>query len=98
MLSAPQQIQQLFDVSFESMLLVCDILLEQLLFGSRREMPSLRSRLFVLALKYRHLLRFQLKRRATIDWNTSMPELRKEIERGANLENYQLNSPYRLSK
>jgi epsilon-lactone hydrolase len=46
-------------------------------------MPSLRSRLFILSLRYRHLLRFQLKRRATIDWNTSMPELRKEIEKSA---------------
>lgn len=46
-------------------------------------MPSLRSRLFVLALRYRHLLRFQRKRRAMIDWDTPMPELRKEIERSA---------------
>ena len=46
-------------------------------------MPSLQSRLFVLALKYRHLLRFQLKRRNTIDWNTSMPRLRQETEKGA---------------
>lgn len=46
-------------------------------------MPSLRSRLFVFALKYRHLLRFQLERTNTIDWNTSMQQLRKEVEKGA---------------
>jgi len=46
-------------------------------------MPSLRSRLFVFALKHRHLLRFQLKRRAIVDWNTSMPKLRQEVEKGA---------------
>ena len=46
-------------------------------------MSSLRSRLFVFALKYRHLLRFQLKRRTTIDWNTSIPQLRQETEKGA---------------
>ncbi|MGB8657123.1 MAG: alpha/beta hydrolase [Candidatus Zixiibacteriota bacterium] len=46
-------------------------------------MPSLRSRLFVFALKHRHLLRFQLKRRAIVDWNTSIPKLRQEVEKGA---------------
>lgn len=46
-------------------------------------MPSLRSRLFVFMLKHRHLLRGQLKRRAMVDWNTSMPELRREVEKGA---------------
>jgi monoterpene epsilon-lactone hydrolase len=46
-------------------------------------MPSLRSRLFVFALKHRHLLRLQLKRRAIVDWNTSIPELRQEVEKGA---------------
>jgi epsilon-lactone hydrolase len=48
-------------------------------------MPSLRSRLFVFALKYRHLLRFQLKRTSFIDRNTSIPRLRGEVERGAGL-------------
>jgi acetyl esterase/lipase len=46
-------------------------------------MPSLRSRLFVFVLKYRHLLRFQLKRTNAIDWSTSIPRLREEVERGA---------------
>lgn len=46
-------------------------------------MPSLPSRLFVFALKYRHLLRFQLKRTSSIDWNTSIPDLRDETEKGA---------------
>ena len=46
-------------------------------------MPSLRSRLFVFILKYRHLLRFQLKRRTNIDPETSIPQLRQEVEKGA---------------
>ncbi len=46
-------------------------------------MPSLRSRLFVFVLKYRHLLSFQLKRRTRVDEQTSIPALRQEIEQGA---------------
>jgi acetyl esterase/lipase len=46
-------------------------------------MPSLRSRLFVFMLKNRHLLRFQLKKTSTIDWNTSIPDLRAETEKGS---------------
>jgi epsilon-lactone hydrolase len=46
-------------------------------------MLSLQSRLFLFALKHRHLLHFQSKRRPTIDWNTSIPQLRQEVERGA---------------
>ena len=46
-------------------------------------MPSLRSRLFIFSLKNRHFLQGQWKRRAMVDWNTSMPELRAEIEKGA---------------
>jgi epsilon-lactone hydrolase len=46
-------------------------------------MSSLRSRLFVLALKYRHLLSFRRKRGDTIDWSTSIPQLRHDIEKGA---------------
>jgi len=46
-------------------------------------MPSIRSRLFVLALKYRHLLRFHLKRRTWVSDNTSVPKLRADIEKGA---------------
>lgn len=41
-------------------------------------MASLQSSLFIFALKYRHLLKFKLKRRNNIDWNTSIPELRRE--------------------
>jgi epsilon-lactone hydrolase len=44
---------------------------------------SLRSRLFVFILKYRHLLRFQLKRTCFIDKNTSITKLREEVERSA---------------
>jgi monoterpene epsilon-lactone hydrolase len=47
--------------------------------------PSLRSRLFLLALKYRNLARFQLTRRPTIDWNTSIPDLRLKTERASGL-------------
>lgn len=46
-------------------------------------MPSLRSRLFIFALKHRHLLSFQRKRRTTVDWNTSVLQLREEVEKGA---------------
>jgi len=46
-------------------------------------MPSLRSRLFVFALKYRHLLRFQLKRTNTVTRNTSVEQLRDDVEKGA---------------
>jgi monoterpene epsilon-lactone hydrolase len=48
-------------------------------------MPSLQSRLFLFVLKHRHLFRFQLKRRATIDWNTSIPRLRKEAKKSSKL-------------
>lgn len=46
-------------------------------------MQSLRSRLFLFALKYRHLLRLKLRRTSTIDWNTSIPDLRLQTEKGA---------------
>lgn len=45
-------------------------------------MPSLRSRLFIFALENRHLLRFQANRRC-IAWDTSIPHLREDIEKGA---------------
>lgn len=48
-------------------------------------MSSLRSRLFVFVLKHHHLLRFQLKRTGTIDWNTSIPHLRQKTEKGTGL-------------
>lgn len=46
-------------------------------------MPSLRSRMFVFALKHRHLFRFEFRRRSMVTWDTSMPKLRLEIEKGA---------------
>jgi len=49
----------------------------------RVNMSSIRSRLFVFVLKYRHLLRFQLKRTSFVDSKTSIPRLREEVERGA---------------
>ncbi len=44
-------------------------------------MPSLRSCLIRFVLTHRHWLHFQLKRRATIDWNTSIPQLRQEADK-----------------
>ncbi len=41
-------------------------------------MPSLGSRLFLFLLRHHHLLRFQLRRRASVDWNTSISHLRQE--------------------
>jgi len=46
-------------------------------------MSSLRSRIFVFFLKHRHLLHFRLKRTSTVDWGTSIPRLRQEVERSA---------------
>ncbi len=46
-------------------------------------MPSIRSRLFVFALRYRHLLRFKLTRTNSISENTSIPKLREEVEKGS---------------
>jgi len=48
-------------------------------------MPSLRSRLFLFVLRHSHLLRFRLKRRAAIDWNTSIPDYRRETEKASKL-------------
>ena len=48
-------------------------------------MPSLRSRLFILALKYRNVLRFERSIRPTIDWNTSILELRQKTEKASGL-------------
>lgn len=45
-------------------------------------MPSLQSRLFIFAMRNRHLLRFRLKREAW-DWNTSIPDFRRMCEDGA---------------
>jgi monoterpene epsilon-lactone hydrolase len=46
-------------------------------------MPSLQSRFLIFMLRHNHLLRFQLRRRATIDWNTSIEDFRQETARGA---------------
>jgi len=46
-------------------------------------MPSFRSRLFVFMLKHRHILKFQFKRRTKIFNNTSLKDLREEVEKGA---------------
>lgn len=45
-------------------------------------MPSLRSQLVILPMKYRHLFRFQLKR-PVVDFDTSVAELRREVEESA---------------
>jgi acetyl esterase/lipase len=47
-----------------------------------QNMPSLRSRLVILPMQYRHLFRFQLKR-PVVDFNTSVAELRREVEESA---------------
>lgn len=48
-------------------------------------MPSLQSRLFVFAMRNRHLLQGRLKPQPPIDWNTSMVALRAETEKGSGL-------------
>ncbi len=45
-------------------------------------MPSLQSRLIIFVIRNRHLLRFRLKRDAW-DWNTSIPDFRRQCEAGA---------------
>jgi len=48
-------------------------------------MASFRARLFTFALRNRHLLQGRLKPTATITWQTSIPDLRQETERGSGL-------------
>lgn len=48
-------------------------------------MPSLQSRIFRTVMRHSHLLRFQWKRKAVIDWNTSIPRFRENCEKGARL-------------
>ena len=48
------------------------------------EMQSLRSRFFIALLKHRHLFRLKLKR-DIIDWDTSIEDLRKQVERSASM-------------
>jgi monoterpene epsilon-lactone hydrolase len=45
-------------------------------------MPSLQGRLIYYSIRYSHLLRFRLKRKAW-DWNTSIPGFRQECEEGS---------------
>lgn len=47
-------------------------------------MSSLRSRLVIFLLKHRHWFRLRLKRE-TIDWSTSIPELRQRVEKSAGM-------------
>ncbi|MBN2471232.1 MAG: alpha/beta hydrolase [Anaerolineae bacterium] len=46
-------------------------------------MPSLQSRVFIFALQHSHLLRFQLRRRDMITWDTPIEDFRREAESGA---------------
>ncbi|MEW5924416.1 MAG: hypothetical protein AB1746_10545 [Candidatus Zixiibacteriota bacterium] len=46
-------------------------------------MPSLRCRLFVFALKHRHLLKFQPKSARLVYKESSLHLLRKTVEKGA---------------
>ena len=48
-------------------------------------MPSLRSRLFLLLLRHRYLLRFKLKSQTFFDWDTSIEEFRKDVDKSAAL-------------
>jgi monoterpene epsilon-lactone hydrolase len=48
-------------------------------------MPSLQSRLVIFMMKHSHLLRFQLKRRAVFDWDSSIDDFRRDAEKGARM-------------
>lgn len=48
-------------------------------------MSSIQNQLFLCLLRNSHLLRFQLKRKATWDFNTSIPRFRQECEKNAQL-------------
>lgn len=43
-------------------------------------MPSLKSRLFIGLMKYRNRKRFKLGKRPVVNWDTSIPELRKQAD------------------
>jgi hypothetical protein len=45
---------------------------------------SLRSQLFIFLLKHRHWFRLKLKKE-TVDWDTSIPELRQRVEKSAGM-------------
>jgi acetyl esterase/lipase len=49
------------------------------------KMASIQSYIFNFILRHSHLLRFQLKRRSLIDWNTSIPKFREDCEKSAGL-------------
>lgn len=48
-------------------------------------MSSLRSRLLLFVLRNRHLLRGRLKRRAMIDWDTSIQDFRRDVDKSSGL-------------
>lgn len=48
-------------------------------------MPSLQSHLFLFVLRNSHLLRFKLKKETAVDWETSLPEVRRSAEKTAKM-------------
>ncbi len=48
-------------------------------------MPSLRSRLFLFALRNRHLFQFKLKKETGLDWETALPEVRRSAAKSAKM-------------
>lgn len=48
-------------------------------------MSSFQSRLFLFLLRHRNLLRFQLKRKNEITWETSIPDLRQKTEKDSGM-------------
>ncbi len=48
-------------------------------------MSSFKSRFFIFMLRYQNILRFQFKRKPMVDWNTSIPDLRRKTERAGRL-------------
>ncbi|KAF0218432.1 MAG: Alpha/beta hydrolase fold-3 domain [Geobacteraceae bacterium] len=48
-------------------------------------MPSLQCRIFLFVLRNRHLLRFKLKKETAVDWETSLPEVRRSAEKSAKM-------------
>lgn len=48
-------------------------------------MSSLRSRIFLFVLRNRHLLNFRLKKETSVDWATSLPEVRRNAEKSSKM-------------
>lgn len=48
-------------------------------------MPSLQSHLFLFVLRNSHLLRFKLKKETAVDWESSLPEVRRSAEKTAKM-------------